>query len=164
MSVNSSQPRIEEGAGAVENDKARIATRLSSDYFIRSLRLLSEWAGGDVMTSLISLAIIQGNIGHLDRSGGPGGDFADPSTPPPDELRRPVSVLSISEALGLPYETTRRHVQKMLKAGQCVRVKRGVVLSVSALSGPAHAAFLRSNLSNVRRLYRALRTAGVEVN
>jgi hypothetical protein len=142
----------------------RIASRLSGEYIMRSLRLLTEWSGGDVLTVLVTMAVAQANTAHLDEGGGPGAAFADTGTPPPDELRRPVSVLTVAAALGLPYETTRRHVQKMVNTGQCVRVKGGVIFSVRNLEGPAHEAMLRSNLANLRRLCRALRAAGVDTD
>jgi hypothetical protein len=91
---------------------------------LRSLKMIGELAGGELLTGLVSLARVQANVAHLDRLAG---GFAGIDTAPPDELRRPVSVLALSSSLGLPYETIRRHVAKMVAAGQCVRVKGGVV-------------------------------------
>ena len=39
----------------------------------------------------------------------------------PDDLRRSVSILSTANFLGLPYETTRRHVGKLVELGMVER-------------------------------------------
>src|SRR5512146_3033182 len=93
-------------------DKARVASRIGADYLLRSMKMLGEMTDGDLLAALISLAIVQANVAHIDR-GEAGRVFDSTQTIPPDELRRPVSVLSLSASLGLPYETTRRHVARM---------------------------------------------------
>src|SRR5258705_13178857 len=115
-----SEPGPGAGEAAASDDHLRLASRLSSDYLLRSLALLQEMGWGDFMTTLVALAIVQTNVGHLDATGESG--------PPPDPVRRPVSVLALSGALGLTYETTRRHVAKLIETGVCVRVKGGVIM------------------------------------
>ena len=96
--------------------------RLSNEYFLRSVRMLSELANGELVTAIVHRAISAGNVGYLDQN--PEGDhYASMDSAPPDALRRPVSILAVAGTLGLPYETTRRHVQKLLKIGWCKRVK-----------------------------------------
>jgi len=136
---------------------ARVAVRLSADYMLRSLKMLGELSDGELLSALISLAIVQANVAHLEQDGG----FRELDEPPPDESRRPISILAIANSLGLPYETTRRHVEKMIAAGQCVRVRGGVIVPTVALTTPRHREFVLANLANLRRLYRSLRRAGV---
>lgn len=51
----------------------------------------------------------------------------------PDALRRTVSILSVADYLGLPYETTRRHVLKLVDRGYCVRKGKREFLIPSAI-------------------------------
>jgi hypothetical protein len=149
---------------AAESDHARVAVRLSSDYFLRSLQLIREMSWGDLMTGVVALAITQGNVGHLDRSPTPDSPYANLRDVPPDELRRPVSVLSIASTVGLPYETTRRHVAKLIKAGICVRVKGGVIIPSRVFETDTDREQLARNLVNLRRLFRDLKAAGVDLD
>ncbi|WP_296599302.1 hypothetical protein [Phenylobacterium sp.] len=139
---------------------ARVAVRLGSDYMLRSLQMLGELADGELLPALISLAIVQANVAHLEQEGG----FRELDEPPQDENRRPISILAIANGLGLPYETTRRHVEKMIAAGQCARVRGGVIVPTAALTTPRHREFVLANLANLRRLYRNLRRAGVSLD
>jgi hypothetical protein len=135
--------------------------RISTDYFMRGLKLVSELHGGELLTGLVSLAIVQANVAHID-FGGPN-EFDGLDTVPPDSMRRPVSVLAVSASLGLPYETTRRHVAKLIKFGQCRRVKGGVVVPAATLINPVRREMVQANKVNLRRLFRQLRAAGINL-
>jgi len=153
-------PSAGSGPGG-SDDKSRLAARLSADYMLRSLKMISELANGELLTGLVNLAMAQANVAHLDRvSSG----FDAIGKAPPDELRRPVSVLALSSSLGLPYETTRRHVAKMIATGQCVRAKGGVVVPTAVVQDARRNAMLEVNLVNLKRLVRALRSAGVDLD
>ena len=141
----------------------RAAVRLSDDYVLRSLRLISDMAGGELLTAIVFRAIVAGNIAHLDSNPAEAAQYSDLQCAPPDSLRRPVSVLSVANSLGLPYETTRRHVRKLIQAGHCRRVARGVIAPAAALSGPEADAAMLTNLANLRRLFRGLTKAGVSL-
>ncbi|HEY3950267.1 hypothetical protein [Phenylobacterium sp.] len=142
-------------------DKTRLASRLAADYLLRSLKMIGELAEGELLTGLVNLALVQANVSHLDRVAS-GFDGVD--TPPPDEVRRPVSILALSASLGLPYETTRRHVAKMVATGQCVKVKGGVVVPTAVIDDGRRTEMLEVNLMNLRRLFRNLRAAGVNLD
>jgi hypothetical protein len=59
---------------------------------------------------------------------------------PTDAVRQPVSVLAISKDLELPYETTRRHVGKLVSQGLCRRVADGgLVIPDEVASGDTSA-------------------------
>ena len=148
--------------GAGSEDKTRLAARLSADYMLRSLKMIGELAQGELLTGLVNLALVQANVAHLDRASA---GFTGLDSVPPDELRRPVSVLALSASIGLPYETTRRHVAKMVKTGQCLRVKGGVIVPAAVVEEDARRSeMLEQNMINLRRLYRNLRNAGVPLD
>jgi hypothetical protein len=146
---------------AQEEGRIQAAARIAGDFLLRSVLLLSERGEGDLMLGLIWLAIVQGNIAHIDR-GGAARTPASAGTPP-DSLRRPVSVLSVAASLGLPYETTRRHVRKLQQMGVCHRVKGGVLISGEMLDKEHNLVLLRQNLTNLKRLFRDLEQAGVDL-
>lgn len=146
---------------SADEDKIRLVARLSADYMLRSLKMIGELAQGELLTGLVNLALVQANVGHLDPTGS---KFDSLDAIPPDEMRRPVSVLALSASLGLPYETTRRHVAKMVETGQCLRVKGGVIAPTAAVDDPRRTEMLEQNLINLRRLYRNLKAAGVALD
>lgn len=143
-----------------ETAGARAAVRLGADYVLRSLQMLSELADGELLPALISLAIVQANVAHLEQDPA----FREVDQLPPDSARRPVSILALANGLGLPYETTRRHVEKMIASGRCARVKGGVIVPTAALDTDRHREMVVTNLANLRRLYRGLRRAGISLD
>jgi prepilin-type processing-associated H-X9-DG protein len=142
---------------------ARAAVRLSDEYFLRALRIVADLTEGDMITAIVFRAVVAGNIGYLDGHTAEAALYADLETVPPDHLRRPVSILSVSGALGLPYETTRRHVRKLIASGRCRMERAGVIAPAESLVGPAEEAAILANLANLRRLFRGLKRAGVEL-
>jgi DNA-binding transcriptional ArsR family regulator len=140
----------------------RVAARLSTLYFLRSAKMISDLAGGDLIEALIMHGIMAGNFGHIDQGPNNTAQFTSLEDVPPDDVRRPISVLAVAGSLGMPYETVRRHVKRLVKAGRCVRVKGGVIAPVARLQRPETDAAILNNMANLRRLYRALKRAGVE--
>jgi hypothetical protein len=141
---------------------ARIAARLTGEFFFRTATLIVEASDGDLMAGLIHRAIIMANTSHFDRDPSKPSQYASLDDPIPDELRRPISVLAVANSLGLPYETTRRCVNKLVKTGRCVRRKGGVVAIGGPITeGPAFQRALKTNMANIRRFQSALKRAGV---
>jgi DNA-binding Lrp family transcriptional regulator len=99
-------------------------------------------------------SIMAGNIGHFDQDPRNAGQFTALEDVPPDNVRRPISVLAVANGLGIPYETVRRHVSRLVKAGRCVRVKGGVLAPAAGMRRPETDAAIMHNLANLCRLYR----------
>jgi hypothetical protein len=138
---------------------ARVVRRLSGEYLLRSLRLNIE-AFGDVVHGVIAMTILVANTAHLDLARGEGWRYAGLDTPPPDELRKPISISRVADSLGLPFETTRRHVSRLTREGACVRVEGGVILPTAFLVSRAPARTL-ANVSYVRKFLRDLHAIGL---
>jgi hypothetical protein len=151
------------GRAAAGEDRLRLSVRLSTEYLLRSVRLMVDFVGGDLVTAVVFLAIVSANASHLNADGPDGPQHADLADLPPDEARKPVSVLALAGSLGLPYETTRRHVAKLLKSGQCMRVPGGLIVPGRVLFSDGHSEILRANMTNLRRLFRALIKGGVDL-
>jgi hypothetical protein len=147
-------------AGLKRAELTRAVARASTDYVLRALRLLTDLHNGEVITAIVCQAIIAANTAHLadQREAARGGAV------PPDSVRKPVSILAIAGSLGLPFETTRRHVGKLIDAGVCQRVTGGVIVPAAALDNAANYAVAETNLANVQRFIRALRRAGLPMD
>lgn len=147
-----------------DDARARAAVRLGGEYMLSSIHMLAELTDGEILTALISLAIVQANVIHLSQGAERDEAYDSLRTVPPDSLRRPVSVMALSLTLGLPYETTRRHVEKMRRDGQCERVHGGVIIPARAIDTDQHRRMLRNHMNSLRRLFRDLKVAGVELD
>jgi hypothetical protein len=146
------------------NDVQRAVARVSSEYLLRVLRLLSDLQNGELLTVIIGLAIVAANTAHLIDAADPAARYAGRQELPPDEVRRPVSVLALAGSLGLPFETTRRHVNKLVAAGRCRRVKGGVIVPASFLDNPPFLAAAETNVGYVLHFIRCLRRVGLDID
>ncbi len=110
----------------------RFLLRLGMDYFLRQMVVLSTPFGGDMMLAATFLAICQGSVRHLNEPVRPSplaveGVF-------PDGVRRPVTIASVARTLGIPRETARRYVHRLIASGHCRTVgARGVTVPAEVL-------------------------------
>ena len=104
---------------------------LGADYALRLIRIFTDLFDGDLGLALVFIAAAQAGTQHLrleqDYPDIAAGDFF------PDDLRRPVSVSALARSLGLPVETTRRHVVKLAANGYALRTGSGGVIITSAI-------------------------------
>ncbi len=140
----------------------RLAIRVSTEYILRSIDLMSAAVGGDLVKGLIFLAVVQANTQHIGSDENLSQVYSEAEDRVPDETRRPVSVHALSVSLGIPYETTRRYVNKLLDEGLVVRAKRGLVVPAEVLARDDMIALLKKNFANLQRLVVGLRRGGLE--
>ena len=147
-----------------ENDRGRLALRASTRFFLRSIDLLTRAVSdGDILRSVIFLAIVDANTRHLRPSDPVARTFSGTNDQVPDEIRRPVSVHALSLDLALPYETTRRHVNALIEQGLCDRVETGILVRAEVLERDGMVAAHRKNLENLTALFSDLRDGGVKL-
>ncbi len=154
-------PRPSGTAFSAENPPVRLVIRLSSDYLLRLAEPVSAHMG-DIVTGLLLLDLIHANTEHLpDTEAGDSeaGWAADGFVP--DRLRRPVRPAHLAERLGIPQETVRRHLKRLLEADQCERNKNGYVVPARILSRAPFVRFMQDNQSHLHRLYAGLADFGV---
>jgi hypothetical protein len=142
---------------------ARISTRLGADYVLRYLQLAASLQGGDLILGVVMTAIVAANTQHLNFNPDGTPNYGGLNEPPPDAERRPISINALAASMGMPFETTRRYVNKLIDAGWCERCRNGVIVRAQALSSPESQAALMANHSNLRRLLRELDRAGVDL-
>ncbi len=145
-----------------EKVRERLALRAATTYMLRSARVLNRIVGnGDILRTLIFLAIVDANVRHLR----PGEVFAQTHSGAddrvPDEARRPISIHALALELDLPYETTRRHVNRLINDGMCERWDSGVIVPGEVLGRETFVVGLKQNYENLRQLLDDLKTGGV---
>jgi hypothetical protein len=145
-----------------DREVARVAVRVGRGYILRSLQLMSGVVGGGIILGVIFQTIIAANIDHIDQDGA--APYRGVDDTPPDHLRRPISVLALANALGIPYETTRRNVKKLERAGLCVSQKGGVIVPSVVLADARMEEPMLAFVRDLRRFLRQLRAAGVDLD
>lgn len=130
---------------AATADEVAIAVRLAGEFFVRGVEIVARAHGGDLLRGIIFTAIAVAN-----------GEAA----PTGSGERRPVSVMSISHSIGVPYETTRRYVNMLVADNLCIRDgRRGVLIPEHALLTPEMEAAYRESYASFNRLATALKRA-----
>ena len=95
--------------------------------FLRMIATTSHMAQGDIVKGLVFHAIWTGNVRHITYS--PDNlKFGHIDDTLPDDMIRPVSVMSVASGLRIPYETARRHAQTLVDEGRLIRMPRGMVV------------------------------------
>ncbi|HWF77009.1 MAG TPA: hypothetical protein VN694_07495 [Caulobacteraceae bacterium] len=147
-------------AGEDGTAAARLVARQTSEYVQQALRLLAD-TYVDTRAGVVAQTIVAANTAYLDTRGGEGWRYARIDEAPPDEARRPISIGRVAESLGLPYETTRRYVARLLETKVCVRVRGGVIVPRAVLDGPRAVRATLANVGYVRKFARELDAAPV---
>jgi DNA-binding Lrp family transcriptional regulator len=139
---------------------ARVVARLSSEYALRAFQLLIELYG-DVRAGLIAQTIHAANTAHVDARTEEGLAAAGWDGMLADEARRPIGVARLAESVGIPFESTRRIVQRLIDNGTCRREKRGVIVPASMVERPQTIRAVNANVGYVRKFVRDLDALGM---
>jgi len=149
---------------ALDERLIRAALRLSAAYLLRNVEVVAEAVDGDLMLGLMFSAILQANVGHISDDPALAKQFGLTSTLVPDDMRRPITVNALSESLGIPYETTRRHVKRLLERGWCVKVgARGVIIPGEILLTPKALTAATKQYAHMLHFLRQLKEVGFEI-
>jgi hypothetical protein len=134
-------------------DRSRAISRLAAQYFLRLLDVIKPLHDGDPMKAIIFTAIWSANVSHLRPNLG----FDATDDVPPDEERRPVTISAISQSLGIPFETVRRYVAKLIADGLCVsHGRKGVVVPSAVFAREEMIQGLLLEQRYTQQYYRAL--------
>lgn len=130
--------------------------RLSLSYVLDTIQL--SRSGGDIIDPLIFSAIVEANVAPIRQDPALQLMYAGLNAPAPDELRRPISVSAVAHSLGLPFETVRRRIGQMARAGHCVVSPRGVTVPSAVLTTPMVQMMAVARYERLKRFYLDLRT------
>ncbi|MBW8813341.1 MAG: hypothetical protein JF588_07930 [Caulobacterales bacterium] len=127
--------------------------------------LLDEVTGGmaglEPLEALLVMAINQANIIPLTRDPAARARYGQLDAPALDTERRPVSINAVAGSLGLPFETARRRIKRLVEAGACVATRDGVVVPAAFLVSPAYLQSVLAAHDRLRRFYLDLKAAGL---
>ena len=114
-----------------------------------------------LLDTLLFAAVVDANVNRVLRDPALQAAYARLDTPPPDELRRPVSINALAESLDLPFETVRRHIRKLSAQGVCVATPQGLLAPTKVLVSPQMAEVQKFRYTLVVRFHEDLRAQGV---
>lgn len=123
--------------------KPRLAAYKAAGRMIRSVLALAGATEGDILHGVIYAAIQQVSLEPLETSPDLADRYGDPDNVLPDSLRKAISVHALAGSLGMPYETTRRAVERLMARGLVRRISRnGVIATAAGEIGPSTRAAL----------------------
>lgn len=115
--------------------------RISSEFFLRSIDLLTQVQGDKLISGLVFMAIWHNQVQHS----GVGA----------------VGVRELARRLNLPHETVRRHAMGLVRAGQCAASRVGLTIAPAVLKSRALVEVLRKTSLNAERMLVELTRAGL---
>lgn len=139
--------------------RLRLTGRLAVGFLLDVIAIARGKA--HVLDTLLVSAVIQANVEEINRRGDLQVAFAQSDEPPPDELRRPVSMNALSSSLDLPFETVRRRIKALVRDGRCILVEGGVIVPATVLAEPQYAADAYRAFERIRQFYYQLRDLGL---
>lgn len=108
-------------------------------YSLRVLESVKQLYG-DAGSGMLIVTVIAANIDHLLADPALDRQFADQDNPPPDELRRGITVRELARRADIPFETTRRRVNDLLARDMLENRADGLILPRRVLLRPAQMA------------------------
>jgi DNA-binding Lrp family transcriptional regulator len=136
----------------------RFALRAANNFIIDGLTAYRS--GRDFTDALILATLVQCNSAPVSADPVLQRRYATYEAVAPDHLRRPISINAIATSLGLPFETVRRRIKRLIADGGCEVVPEGVRLAAGAMASPGARAGLDTTSATVRALYERLKANG----
>jgi DNA-binding Lrp family transcriptional regulator len=106
-------------------------------------------------------AVLEANVAPIKQDPVLQATYASLDSPPPEALRRPVSISAVAHSLGLPFETARRRVRRLTDAGRLISTPRGLVLPQEVLASPEFMAIGQARYERLKQFHRELTKAGL---
>lgn len=137
----------------------RVAARIANGFALDLVRL--GGFGRDVIDGLLLAAIGAANVSPITRDPVLQLKYATLDNPPPDELRRPVSINAVASSLRLPFETTRRRIKKLEELGVVQSTPKGMVIGAVPVNSPFYRMAFTAHYQLIRNLYGRLWRLGM---
>ncbi|MGA0607306.1 hypothetical protein ACO2Q0_15050 [Phenylobacterium sp. VNQ135] len=132
-----------------------LLVRLSIELILDVADIVRD--GGPILDPLYLTAVVEANVAPINQDPVLQQKYGGLNTPPPDELRRPVSINAIAASLGQPFETTRRRLNALAARGECVIGPKGVVVPTARLASEDYRRISTLRYERVQRLYHELK-------
>jgi DNA-binding Lrp family transcriptional regulator len=129
----------------------RLALRASNGFALDLLQIYRS--DRDFTDALILAALVQSNAAPISGDAGLQRRYALFESPVPEPMRRAISINAISASLGIPFETVRRRIKRLVADGLCDATPQGVRYADEVLGSESHRRALEANYGAVRDLY-----------
>jgi hypothetical protein len=112
--------------------------RIVLDFGLRMVDGSTAPFGDDYVLTCVFAAIMSANASRIAYDPQQAWRYGAYESPPPDDERRAVSLVEISQLLAIPYETTRRYANTLIERGYCIRDERkALLIPAEVLQSPA---------------------------
>lgn len=133
---------------------------LSLDLILDVEEIGRDRRGHDLIDALLFTAVLTANVTPILRSTDLQLAYATIDAPAPEGLRRPVSVSAIAHSLGMPFETVRRRIARLVRAGVLAHAERGVFATADSVVSPAYVGIMLDRHARMQRFYADLTALG----
>jgi hypothetical protein len=141
-----------------------LIARIASDAALGASELVAPVFGG-FTNGLVYCGVLVTSSRRLLASPEEAWRYAAPDTPPPDEVREPVSLRALSATLELPFETTRRHANDLISRRLLTAVPgQGVTPHAEAVGPNALGRRIPALMGQAASMLRALVQIGFDVS
>jgi hypothetical protein len=125
--------------------------------YVRDTIVITRGQHADLLDALIFTATLDANMTPVNRDRALDVLFGGVDVSAPDALRRRVSMNGVAQSLRLPFETVRRRLSAMARAGLVSIDSDGVVVPRDAVTSAAYMAEQRARYDRGRRFYGTLK-------
>lgn len=132
--------------------------RLSIGFLLDTFSL--SRGGADIIDPLLLTVILEASVAPVSQDSALSVRYAALDDPPPDELRRPVSINAVAASLRLPYETVRRRVSRLVDNGAASVTPKGVVIRAATVDNPFFRIAATAHYERTKRFYFELKSLG----
>lgn len=136
----------------LDGPHSRLYAYFIAEFMLRSAATVAPAFENDYESVILFLAITTQNSHTLMLNQAHRKRYASFREPIPTELVRPVSRLSLSRSTGLPRETVRRKVARLIERGFVVEADGGLIVPPYVHDNPAYIDVLRPQEALLRRL------------
>jgi len=107
-------------------------------YIMRVLLDGIENHDHDFLRGLIFVTVMAINVEHITFDASEAWRYANVESTPPDDQRTPATVRAISNRIGIPYETTRQHLIRLVERGRAEKVSGGFIIPGTVNQDPRY--------------------------
>jgi hypothetical protein len=139
---------------------ARLIAYHVSEFILRSAETVSQAFENDYETAILFMAISNRNAQFAMEDPELRARYASYSDAIPTDIATPISRMALARSTGLPRETVRRKVGKLIQKGWVVETKDGLRADYDITKDPIYVQVILSMAPNLRRLFAGLVSAG----
>lgn len=132
---------------------SRIFAYFTAEFMLRAAGSIAVAFDHDYESAILFLSVTTQNSQNVMLKRDTRLRFASLSTPIDAELMTPVSRSALARSTGLPRETVRRKIARMIERGLIADTPRGLIVPRHVTDNPLYGEVLRPQIESLRRLF-----------